>query len=128
MVAINAVKRMGVLDRQRLTWLWTAPPRGNAVHLPSVFRDWHRGSLLGLQLASLAVGGHEKAAPDLERLNLFLEAGGAWRASSLGYWDAWRVLDDVLLTGRNLPVGPAGGGRWVSGCAFEETIGNRNRR
>jgi hypothetical protein len=127
MVAINLETRMGVLDRQRVTWNFSEPPGYGSEHLPGVFLRWHRGRLLDLAVESLAVGGHEIAAPDLERLNLFIEAGGAWRASSLTYWDAWRVFEDTLRGGRVLPVGPAGGGRWVSGRRFDEAIGRRNR-
>lgn len=92
------------------------------VHLPSVFREWHRGHLLRMPLEFVEVDGKLLTQLELERLNLWLSADGGWRLSALPYWDAYAALCDVLV-GRVVdvvPCGPNGAGRWTSRATLEE--------
>lgn len=107
-------------ENRRLVWSYSTPPRAAGHYLTSIFRDWHRAHLLGCEVLSLRFGGHEKTAPELERLNLWIAAYGAWRASALPYWEAFEVLDRVLSGRPHKPkVGVGGGGRNTTGTQLE---------
>ena len=98
---------------QLLEWDFTPPPgyRGRTVNC--IFREWHRGFLLGLEVNHLKLGGREITGDELQRLNFWIAANGAWRASALPYWDGFNLLVDVLSgnLGVNFLVGNAGAGR-----------------
>lgn len=68
---------------------------------------------MGAEVASAEVEGLPAIDPEqLRRLNLWISAGGAWRASTLSYWDGEDVLCNVLLGAlTDFPRGTAGGGR-----------------
>ena len=83
-------------------------------HVPSILRQWHRGMLLGFDLESLCVGGREIGERDLERLNLWIAAHGAWRCSAMSAIDAAQALEVVLRAPLRVPVAPHGAGRWQS--------------
>jgi hypothetical protein len=88
--------------------------------LNPVFRDWHRAKALGMLVDQLEIGGKEKTAEELRRLNFWICADGAWRASALPYWDGAGLLSDVLTgdIGSNFRVGPCGGGRAAGATVF----------
>lgn len=71
-----------------------------------------------MEIISLNYEGLERSDDDLRRLNFFVRAAGAWRASALPHWEAHDILCDVLagefwrIAGRG-SVGGAGGGRWT---------------
>lgn len=83
-------------------------------HVPSILRQWHRGMLLGFELESLCVAGREISERDLERLNLWISAHGAWRCSAMPWHDAADALELVLRAPLRVPVAPHGAGRWQS--------------
>lgn len=108
---------------QKLVWSYSTPPAAAGHYLTSVFRDWHRAHLLGSEVRSFELGGHKKTALELERLNLWIAAYGAWRASALPYWEARGVLDRVLAgCSDKAKVGCAGGGRRASRAKFEVVL------
>lgn len=99
-------------------WEFSAPPKFSTTRVTEAFRLWHRGWLLGMEVQSLAFEGRERDEADLRRLNHWIHANGAWRASALPYWDARDVLGDVLSGElRRVDVGRAGGGRWTPRAA-----------
>ncbi len=109
-------------------WQFSPSTERTGSHLPSVFAHWHRASLLELSLAELSVDGEKIAAPDLERLNLWISASGAWRCSALPYWDCRTILDEVLRSPYPIPVGKSGAGRWTSRPKLEEVLRDRGKR
>lgn len=81
--------------------------------------------LLGIEVQELEIDGHKKTALQVERLNLWIKAYGAWRCSALPYWDASNVLEHVLAGRLDAPkVGDAGGGRVAAGTQFEIFFGD----
>jgi hypothetical protein len=70
--------------------------------------------LLGFELESLCVAGREISERDLERLNLWISAHGAWRCSAMPWHDAADALELVLRAPLRVPVAPHGAGRWQS--------------
>lgn len=89
-----------------LEWNFSEPAGYRGQNFNSIFRQWHRAHLLGLELSHLAIDGHEKAARDIERLNLWIAGHGAWRCSSLPYWEGFRALNSqVRLTGGGDEIG-----------------------
>jgi len=107
----------------KFVWRYSVPPPAAGHYLTSIFRDWHRGYLLGSEILDLEINGHKKTALDLERLNLWIAAHGAWRASALPYWEAAQILDGVLA-GRpyKAKIGRAGGGRSAPRAKLEEVF------
>jgi hypothetical protein len=96
----------------RYEWEFSALPVGRATFLPSIFREWHRAKKLGGEISVLKVESEILDPERLERLNLWLYADGAWRASLLPHFEAERVLLTVLRHGGCTFLGGAGGGRW----------------
>jgi hypothetical protein len=94
--------------------------------LPGIFAVWHRGKNLGLHLVELDFDGVIVGPHAIERLNYWLEADGAWRASLLTHFEAEKVLATVIRRNVRLNLGSAGGGRWPSGTTFEELFRNRS--
>ena len=76
-----------------LQWNLSVPPGYSGRSIGSVLRQWHRAEMLGLEVSRLKIGGHEKAAHEMERLNMWISAGGAWRCSLLPHWDAFNALE-----------------------------------
>jgi len=97
----------------KITSTLTEAPELSGLLLPAVFEQWHRAHLLGMQVASVRFDGHELYAPSLERLNFWIEAHGAWRASLLDHFECERVLATVIKRNVVVKVGDAGGGRWA---------------
>ncbi len=93
--------------------------------MPALLAEWHRAGLLGCALEHLEIDGKPCTPKQLERLNLWISAGGAWRCSLLPWHVAEKVLAGVL-SGRlqNAKIGPNGAGRWASGATFEEIVRN----
>jgi hypothetical protein len=108
-----------------LQWRLGESPRYTEQLLTITFREWHRAFLLGIAIEELTIGGQKKTALEVERLNLWIQGSGAWRCSSLPYWEARKVLDDVL-GGRayQLQIGTAGGGRYAAGTQLEMIFAN----
>jgi len=77
--------------------------------------DWHRAASMRLNLSCLFVDREPLLPEELERLNLWIKGGGAWRLSGLQHWDAERELFRFLGREVNdpLPPGPNGAGRWT---------------
>lgn len=113
------------LHRKRLEWRYSASTGHHDIRLTSALRAWHRARLIGLKIDSLIWDGRLLRSQELERLNLWIEARGAWRCSCLQWHEAAWVVDRVL-TGelRTVCVGPAGAGRWPSGSSAEILLGN----
>lgn len=100
-------------------WQFTPPPQFQTIRVTEAFRIWHRAWLLGMEVSDLAFEGYQRGEADLRRLNHWIHANGAWRASVLPYWDARDLLSDVLSGElRRVHVGPAGGGRWTPRAAL----------
>ncbi len=93
--------------------------------LTSALRAWHRARLLGLSLDLVSIDGRQLNPLEVERLNLWVEALGAWRCSLLPWHKAAAVLDKVI-SGDLLRVGlgAGGGGRWPAGASSEELFRN----
>lgn len=110
----------------KFSWSYSLPPPAAGHYLTAILRDWHRGYLLGCEVLELELDGQKKTALEVERLNLWIAAHGAWRASALPYWEARKVLDRVLggQTYRTY-VGSAGGGRNAAGTQLVEILGDR---
>ena len=110
----------------QIRWRWSNPRDGYALLLPGAFEKWHRGKNLGLDLVEVSWDGRPLTSREMEKLNLFIQADGAWRASLLDHFEAHRLIADVL--GRRMPViarlGQAGGGRWASGTLAEVVLGD----
>lgn len=67
---------------------------------------------MGSEVTDLVHRDYRATLADLRRLNFWIRADGAWRASALPYWDAGDVLCNVLHGHCPvLPVGTAGAGR-----------------
>lgn len=110
----------------KFAWSYSVPRPAAGQYLTAIFRDWHRAHLLGCELLELELDGQKKTALELERLNLWISAHGAWRASALPYWEARRALDRVFEGRAYLPcVGSAGGGRSAAGTQLEKLFGDR---
>lgn len=104
----------------------TPPTPRRRRFVPAILTEWHRAALLGVAVDHLEIDGTPCTPKELERLNLWIAAGGAWRCSLL----QWHVAEAVLrgvLSGRlnNVKVGPNGAGRWSSRATFEEIVRDR---
>ena len=74
------------------------PHRGReSMLMHELMRDWHRGMLLGLEVEELSIDGRPVDQVALERLNLWVQAGGAWNSRNLPYWDARARIVAVLF-------------------------------
>lgn len=88
-----------------------------------MLREWHRASLLWLSVRSLERDGEQVGRRELDRLNLWIAARGAWRCSALPHFEAADVLSDVLSGSvLRVPVGPHGAGRWATRAEFEKLL------
>lgn len=101
----------------QLRWSHAKPPDGSGVLLPDIFVRWHRAKNLGIELASVTFDGHPLPVSSLEKLNMWLFADGAWRASLLDHFEAEKVLAAVIRRDVVIPLGSGGGGRWPSGSS-----------
>jgi len=111
--------------RKRLEWRYSASTGHHDIRLTSALRAWHRARLIGLKVDSLTWDGRNVIGQELERLNLWIEARGAWRCSCLKWHEAAWVVDQVLAGQlRTVCVGPAGGGRWPAGTGPEIFLGD----
>jgi len=116
-------KPIGVFPRSRsplpsmnstpsLVWEFGPAPVADSVRYNRAFRDWHKAQSLGMSVERLAIGSRITSPEELKMLNLWIQAGGAWRASALPHWDGSTVLCNVLHGYCPvLPIGRAGGGR-----------------
>lgn len=95
--------------------------------LPGIFEKWHRGKNLGLELVAVEFDGHSIGPHALERLNYFLAADGAWRASLLSHFEAEKVLATVLRRNVVLGLGKSGGGRWSARSTAKELLRDRSQ-
>ena len=85
------------------------------IRLNDIFRRWHRAKLLGLVLDKVEIDGVPLTAREVERLNYWIGADGAFRCSRLSYWECWSVLDKAMGRKLDIACGPSCGGRWPSG-------------
>lgn len=108
-----------------LSWNFGYAQKTRGVLLPEIFRVWHRAKKLGMPLRSVEVDGHAIPTDALERLNLWIEADGAWRASLLDHFECEKLLSAVLKRHVRVTCGPAGAGRWPTGTTAEEILRNR---
>jgi hypothetical protein len=106
--------------RKGLEWRFNAAPARTDIRFTCALRAWHRAKLLGFVLDSVTIDGRPLDPVELERLNLWVEALGAWRCSLLPPHKAAAVLSKVI-SGDLLRVGlgAGGGGRWSAGCSSE---------
>lgn len=98
----------------RIEFSYSPPIERSQLFRTTVFKDWHRAKLLGMELTSLTIDGRVVAQRALARVNFFIEGQGAWRCSSLPYWDAFAALEMAVRRDLDVPVGPAGAGRWTT--------------
>jgi hypothetical protein len=105
-----------------IRWQWTEPTRVNGAFLPPILEAWHRGHLLGMEICRLELDGRVATPNAIERLNYWLKADGAWRASLLSHFEAEKVLKHVMQHRCALCVGQAGGGRWATGTTAEKLL------
>jgi len=96
--------------------------------VPYMLRHWHTASKLNLPLAWLEVDGKRLDDRELERLNLWIEALGAWRVSAMPWPEALNTLEDFLSgnLGR-IPSGKSGAGRWTSRAKLEVFFRDRSQ-
>lgn len=109
-----------------LIWRYIAvkPVRKN--RLSSSFRDWHRAKTIGFEVEALRFDDRELNALELERLNYWIGADGAWRCSAMDPWSCEQVLRHVISGHMHrLPIGKGGAGRWSSWSSLEKFLGNR---
>lgn len=98
-----------------------APVKRN--RLVSSFRDWHRAHLLGFAIDALQFDGQTLTPIELQRVNDWIAAHGAWRCSALDAHSAVRIFRLVVSGGvRRLGLGNGGAGRWTPGPRFEEIL------
>lgn len=118
--ALGRRETMNALSQGELSWSYATPPPAHGFYLTSVFRDWHRAFLLGTRVDCCTFGGEILSGDQLARLNFWIEAHGAWRASALPYWEAYELLSRVV-SGRTYKskIGTAGGGRHAAGTQLE---------
>jgi hypothetical protein len=88
--------------------------------VPYLLRHWHSAARLNLPVAWLERDGVRLSEPEIERLNLWIEALGAWRVSAMPWPEALNCLDDFLSgnLGR-IPSGKGGAGRWTTRAKLE---------
>lgn len=111
--------------RKRIEWRYSVSTGHHDIRLTSALRAWHRARLIGLTVDSLELEGRHLSARELERLNYWVEARGAWRCSLLPWHEASFVLAAVISGDlRQVCVGPAGGGRWPAGTGAKILLGN----
>ena len=97
------------------------PVRRN--RLVSSFRDWHRAHLLGFAIDALQFDGVDLNPIELERVNQWISAHGAWRCSALDPHSAVRVFRMVVSGGiKRMGLGQGGAGRWTPGPALEKIL------
>lgn len=113
------------LHRKRLEWRYSVSTGHHDIRLTSALRAWHRARLIGLKIDAMQWDGRRLTDHELERLNLWIEARGAWRCSLLPWHEAAFVLD-LVLTGelRHVCVGPGGAGRWPARTRPEILLGD----
>lgn len=107
-----------------ITLSYSLPSKGYGILLPAIFEKWHRAKNLGLELVHVEFDGYPIGSHAIERLNLWLAADGAWRASLLSHFEAEKVLGTVIRRNVALNVGGSGGGRWASGSTAKEVFRN----
>ncbi len=102
-----------------VSYVFTKAPQRIREHVPSIFREWHRAHLLGIELESVEIQtGHfgedlyHCDLRQLDRLNAFVSAYGAWRCSALPALEAETVLETLMRRPVRVRVGPNGAGRW----------------
>ena len=64
-----------------------------------VLRQWQRAHRLGFKVRNVLYRGRYLSAIELERCNLWLEAGGAAEAQRMEHWDAIKLFERVILRG-----------------------------
>lgn len=69
-----------------------------------MLREWHRAMLLGMSIESLEIDGRPVDARRLFLLNVWVESWGAWRASRLDFFEAWRRVDAILRDDGPVPT------------------------
>ena len=114
--------------RKRLQWRYSVSTGHHDVRLTTALRAWHRARLIGLRIDAMEWDGRKLRLQELERLNYWVEARGAWRCSLLP-WDEAAAVLDLVISGR-LPhagIGSGGGGRWTPGSSAEILFGNRGK-
>ena len=113
------------MSLRRYAWTYSPLTPRAAIYVPEILLEWHRARKMGVWISALILDGKAVDAVAVERLNLWLSAGGAWNASLLPYFEAERVLGGILRQGGGIGVGPGPGGRWPSGTRAEEILGDR---
>src|SRR5688572_10632212 len=102
-------------------WTMSKPTPQRGRFYTDLFRSWHRSMLLGLEVETLTINGREVSELGLRRLNFWIQAYGAWRCSTLPYWEGHDALLKVLDGNMQAPkVGAAGGGRIARLAEAEE--------
>lgn len=113
----------------KITWVWSDPLPQMAQLIPGMLEKMHRAKNLGMEVTQFAVNDIPAGDTELMKLNFFLKADGAWRASLLDHYEAEKVLCAVMGRGKlaQIPLGDSGGGRWSKNSTFKE-IHERMRR
>lgn len=113
------------LHRKRLEWRYSVSTGHHDIRLTSALRAWHRARLIGLKIDAMQWDGRQLSVRELERLNYWVEARGAWRCSLLPWHEAAFVLA-MVISGelRHVHVGPGGAGRWPAGTRAEILLGD----
>lgn len=100
------------IHRVSLQWDFVQRSALGTTHLPFAFKKWHSASKVGMDLQRVFLRDRDLTDAELERLNLWVSSGGAWRASLLSPWDGAQLLTKVIsIDGVVTPIGSAGAGR-----------------
>lgn len=78
------------------SYSFTQIPSRRHINAIALLRDMHRAWLLGAEVRELQVDGKPISENALVRLNLWIQAGGAWKSTRGEYVDAWGRLEAVI--------------------------------
>src|SRR5581483_9932334 len=95
--------RSSKMSLVKYTWTYSAPQILAGTSMQLILKNWHRASLLWMELSSLSIGGKPCSEDGVERLNLWLRAGGAWKCTLLPHFESERVIREILRHG-GLPM------------------------
>jgi hypothetical protein len=98
------VARGPLLMDYKVVWKYEESGVRCRLHVPSVLREWHRASMIGVGVAECSLEGRVLTQEQVSALNRFLNEGRSWSASRMPYFEALRALHAAV----GVPVGKGG--------------------
>ena len=80
----------------RFRYRFSAPLGRQRIDIPAMLREWHAAMRLGMVLEAVDVDGEPLTETQLLVINSWIQSWAAWRASRLGYFRCWEMLEAVL--------------------------------